>query len=295
MDPDSRFSGALRANPANPRYFTDDTGRAIYLTGSHTWAVLQDMWLEGTPRRNMDYAGFLQMLEDHGHNFLRFWSWMHPRNAGWSETPTLFDPQPFARTGPGTANDGLPKFDLSRWNDAYFERLRDRVEQAGRRGIYVSVMLFEAWTIKVSRPTTDPWPYHPMHPANNVNDLTDDPVGDDGRAEGVFSLRCPQLLRWQKEYVKKVVETVGDLDPVLTRSATRSLTTARRWSGRTTCAGSSRSSSGTGPSAIRWESRPKGATRITPSCSSPAPTGSPRATGGSSSTATTLPPPTAAK
>jgi hypothetical protein len=153
------FAGPLRHNPANPRYFTDGSGRAVYLTGSHTWAVLQDIWPEDRPRRDTDYDGFLRMMEDHGHNFLRFWSWMHPRNAAWSETASRFDPQPFARTGPGAASDGHPKFDLSRWNDAYFERLRERVEAAGRRGIYVSVMLFEAWTIKTgASPATDPWP-----------------------------------------------------------------------------------------------------------------------------------------
>jgi hypothetical protein len=209
------FHGPLRKHPTNPRYFTDDSGNAIYLTGSHTWAVLQDMWLEDRPRRNMDYDGFLQMLEDNGHNFLRFWSWMHPKNAGWSETPTLFDPQPFARTGPGQANDGQPRFDLSVWNDAYFTRLRERVEQAGHRGIYVGVMLFEAWTIKQTRPSTDPWPYHPMHPANNVNSITDDPVVENGRAWELFSLNCPQLLLWQKLYIHKVIDTLNDLDHVL--------------------------------------------------------------------------------
>jgi hypothetical protein len=215
VDTPARFAGPLRANAVNPRYFTDDSGKAVYLTGSHTWAVLQDMWLENLPRRNMDYDGFLQMLEDHGHNFLRFWSWMHVRNAAWSETSTLFDPQPFARTGPGLANDGLPKFDLSRWNDAYFDRLRERVDKAAWRGIYVGVMLFEAWTIKCSRPAVDPWPYHPMHPANNINEVTDDPVVDTGQAWDVFSLRCPQILRWQEAYVRKVVDTVNDLDNVL--------------------------------------------------------------------------------
>ena len=37
-----RASGPLRVHPRNPRYFTDDGGRAIYLTGSHTWSNLQD-------------------------------------------------------------------------------------------------------------------------------------------------------------------------------------------------------------------------------------------------------------
>jgi hypothetical protein len=47
------FHGPLRHNPANPRYFTDDTGRAIYLTGSHTWANLQEIKLAEDP--DFDY------------------------------------------------------------------------------------------------------------------------------------------------------------------------------------------------------------------------------------------------
>src|SRR5262245_4744640 len=44
--PINRFAaatGPLRVDPANPRYFTDGSGRAIYLTGSHTWDARQDM------------------------------------------------------------------------------------------------------------------------------------------------------------------------------------------------------------------------------------------------------------
>ncbi|HSV74244.1 MAG TPA: DUF6298 domain-containing protein [Chthonomonadales bacterium] len=208
--------GPLRTHPANPRYFAEPSGRPVYLAGSHTWAVMQDMWLEGAPRRNTDYAGFLQMLEDHGHNFLRFWQWMHPKRAAWNQTPTLFCPQPFERTGPGEARDGLPRFDLSRPNPAYYARLRERVEQAGERGIYVSVMLFEAWTVKWPTPETDPWPLHPMHPDNNVNGIEDDPrVPEHGWAWNLFSLACPQLLRWQEAYVRQVVEALNDLDHVL--------------------------------------------------------------------------------
>ena len=38
-------AGPLRVSTANPRYFTDGSGKAVYLTGSHTWASLQDMGL----------------------------------------------------------------------------------------------------------------------------------------------------------------------------------------------------------------------------------------------------------
>lgn len=30
-------NGPLRPHPHNPRYFTDGSGKAIYLTGAHTW------------------------------------------------------------------------------------------------------------------------------------------------------------------------------------------------------------------------------------------------------------------
>src|SRR5262249_3563482 len=35
--------GPLRVCQPNPRYFADSTGKAVYLTGSHTWNNLQDM------------------------------------------------------------------------------------------------------------------------------------------------------------------------------------------------------------------------------------------------------------
>ena len=50
--------GLLHVHPENPRYFTDGSGRAIYLTGSHTWMNLQDASLDGRPMA-LDYAAFL--------------------------------------------------------------------------------------------------------------------------------------------------------------------------------------------------------------------------------------------
>jgi hypothetical protein len=43
-------------------------------------------------------------------------------------------PQPWPRTGSGTATDGQPKFDLSTFDQAYFDRLGDRVIAAGNAG-----------------------------------------------------------------------------------------------------------------------------------------------------------------
>ena len=45
--PLSVAAGPLRVHPENPRYFTDGSGKAIYLTGSHTWSNLQDQGMTG--------------------------------------------------------------------------------------------------------------------------------------------------------------------------------------------------------------------------------------------------------
>jgi hypothetical protein len=208
---DAAFHGPLRYNPANPRYFTDDTGRALYLTGSHTWATLVDLQAEGDPP--FDWRGFLDMAAAHGHNFMRLWTWDHPKFAPWTDDVVYFDPMPYLRPGPDLALDGLPKFDLTQFNPAYFAALRQRVVEAGQRGIYVAVMLFEGWCLKWSVPTSDAWQSHPFHRANNVNGVDGDP-NNDGKAD-VYALESQTVLDHQKAYVRQVIDTVNEFDNVL--------------------------------------------------------------------------------
>jgi hypothetical protein len=206
-----KSQGPLRVNPANPRYFTDDSGESIYLTGSHTWGTLVDLKLEGQP--DFDYPAFLDVLEHNGHNFMRLWTWDHPEWGPWTNEKVLFDPMPHARTGPGLAADGKPKFDLSQWNELYFERLRQRVIEAGERGIYVSVMLFEGWCLRSAYAESDPWPNHPYNIQNNINGVAGT-VDANGRGQ-VYTMDVPEVVSYQEAYVRKVIETVNDLDHIM--------------------------------------------------------------------------------
>src|SRR4030095_5293154 len=88
--------------------------------------------------------------------------------AAGGEFHLCMTPQPWARTGPGGAKDGKPRFDLDRFDEAFFDRLRDRVAAAGERGIYVAVMLFERFGLPLSR-APDHVEGHPFHAANNIN------------------------------------------------------------------------------------------------------------------------------
>ncbi|GIX02540.1 MAG: hypothetical protein KatS3mg112_1477 [Thermogutta sp.] len=143
-------SGPLRVSARNPRYFCDASGREVLLVGSHTWNNLVDMG-RSDPPEPFDFEAYLDFLERYGHNFIRLWTWDSTlwdtrANGRWGKDYIHHvAPLPWARTGPGTALDGKPKFDLKQFNPAYFTRLRERVSMAGRRGIYVSVMLFEGW------------------------------------------------------------------------------------------------------------------------------------------------------
>jgi len=211
----THFHGPLRPHPNNGRYFTDDSGKAIYLTGSHTWANLQDIGLPGGPP--FPYADYLDFMASHDHNFMRFWMFEQPEGASWTPARITFAPLPWARTGPGVATDGKPKFDLDTWDADYFTRMRERIIQAGKRGIYCAVMLFQGWSLhKTSASYGDPWPFHPFNAANNVNgvDVPYTRVDDDEHA-CLHSTLNPDVLARQEAYVRKVIETVNDLDNVL--------------------------------------------------------------------------------
>jgi hypothetical protein len=136
-----------------------------------------------------------------------------------SDTAHYVSPQPWARTGPGLALDGKPRFDLSRFNDSYFQRLRERTMAAGKRGIYVSVMLFEGWGLMHAnrgRPSPEGWAWrgHPFHRDNNISGINADPDGD-GQNLQVHNLANPAVTAVQAAYIRQVVDTVNDLDNVL--------------------------------------------------------------------------------
>ena len=131
------INGPLRVHPQNPRYFTDDTGRAILLTGSHTWNNLVDMGPTDPPAA-FDYDAYLDWMTKRHHNFFRLWtwellSWDTRGNREEKAVKHFVGPQPWKRTGPGKALDGKPKFDLEQFDDEYFTRLRDRVRAAQDR------------------------------------------------------------------------------------------------------------------------------------------------------------------
>jgi len=201
-------AGLLRVHPGNPRYFTDDSGKAIYLAG-HQWFndVQHNAW--NVPVK-VDWNRYLDFMQERKMNYLRNWIvWSIGDPKAGRASPLM----PFKRTGPGKALDGKPKFDLHQFNPAYFERLRAQVAAAEKRGVYISIMLFDVYGF-MGRDGTYPsslWAGNVFHGPNNASGLDTDENGDGHGLEFFFTSR-PQVLEIQRAYAKEVIDTVNEFD-----------------------------------------------------------------------------------
>ena len=110
---------------------------------------------------------------------------------------------PWARSDePGYINGGN-KFDLDKWNPAYFERLYDFVSLAAQYDIIVEVTFFSS----IYR--DDYWEYCPFYFENNINS-TD-------RIERIFvhTRRNGNLFNYQEAMVRKIARELNEFDNVI--------------------------------------------------------------------------------
>src|SRR5215510_12079603 len=221
----AKAAGPLSVDPTSPRFFVDSNGKPVYLTGVH----LNNDLVDRSDKTVSDFTNYLNFLQQYEHNFVRLWAW---EQAAWTNESTAkitFDPLPYQRKGPGMALDGGRRFDVTRFNQAYFDRLRSRVVEAGQRGIYVSVMLFQGFSSQRKHiGGGNPWTGHPFNVSNNINGINGDPSGNDN-GEEVHSLLVPAITSLQEAYVRKVVDTLNDLDNVLYEISGDAPVSSRDW------------------------------------------------------------------
>jgi hypothetical protein len=183
----------------NPHYFLFRGKPAVLLTsGEHYGAVLN---------ADFDYRRYLDELHARGFNLTRTFSGTYcevPGSFGIVENTLAPKPGrwlcPWARSDRPGAGDGGNRFDLMKYDPGYFERLRDFVAEAGKRGIVVELVLF--CTIYDDRL----WAISPMKASNNVNGL-----GKGGRLD-VFTGQDRELLEVQERLVRKIAAELRDHD-----------------------------------------------------------------------------------
>jgi len=182
----------ITLHPDNPRYFTFGGKPTVLITsGEHYGAVLN---------LDFDCVPYLTELQQCGFNLTRTFTGVYCEDAkSFGIRDNTLAPAegrlicPWARSPePGYANGGS-KFDLTRWDEAYFARLKTFCREAGKRGVVVELVLFCPYY------EDSMWQLSPLHPSNNVNGTPDVP-----RTE-VLALKHPQLTAIQEAMTRKIV------------------------------------------------------------------------------------------
>ncbi len=191
----------IRLHPENPHYFEWRSKPTVLITtGEHYGAVLN---------RDFNYKKYLKTLSSYGFNLTRIFTGVYCESPGdfGIRDNTLAPAKgrlicPWVRSDkPGYAFGGN-KFDLSTWDPAYFNRLRNFVAEAGRYGIVVEIVLFCTFY------GDSMWNLSPLNNENNVND-----IGTIGRLD-VYTLVSEQMTTVQVAMTRKIVTELRDFDNV---------------------------------------------------------------------------------
>jgi hypothetical protein len=170
-------------------------------------------------QRKLDWDAYLDFLSEHRFNYLRNWIiWSTGSGSMAPANQAIASPMPYQRVeGRGQARDGGHKFDLHQFDEQFFQRMRRRGEDLQKRGIYISIMLFEVYGFlggeACGRPPQTLWDGNVFNEANNINGIHTDDNGD-GKGIEFFYTSDERVLSLQKAYVRKVIDTVNHLDNV---------------------------------------------------------------------------------
>jgi hypothetical protein len=184
----------IALHPENSHYFIyKDKPEVLITSGEHYGAVLN---------LDFDYVKYLETLSKDSLNLTRVFTgvYLEPIGAFKIEGNTLApDPTkficPWARSeSPGYVRGGN-KFDLTKWNEDYFTRLKDFMGEAEKRKIIVELALFCPFY------EDSLWHMSPMNSINNVNG-----VGPKDRTH-VYTLdKSNGLVEVHDALVRKIVK-----------------------------------------------------------------------------------------
>jgi len=125
---------------------------------------------------------------------------------------------PFARSGQGTAYDGLSRYDLTKYNPWYWMRLRQFADLADRKGlVLIHQNYFQHNIIEAGAHWTD----FPWRPANNINDTgfpEPPPYAGDKRiflAEQFYDVGHPIRRRLHRAYIRQCLDNFADNGSVI--------------------------------------------------------------------------------
>jgi hypothetical protein len=186
----------IRLHPRNPHYFLY-RGKAVALvtSGEHYGSVMN---------LDFDYRRYLSTLAADGLNYTRIFggSYREVPGKSFGIQRNNLAPTDSAFLAPW-ARDASGKFDLDRWDPRFFQRLRDFLAEADRRGIVVEITLFSSHYAEMQ------WRVSALNAANNVNHT------DAIDWKKLHTLENGNLLTRQEQYTRKLVREANPFDNVI--------------------------------------------------------------------------------
>lgn len=190
----------VRVDPGNPHYFSFRGRPTLLITSAeHYGAVLN---------ADFDYVAYLDALQANGLNYTRIYPGSLFEPVGKYLTGNTLGPRPsrlilpWARSGKPGYMLGGNLFDLDRWDEAYFARLKDFLRKADERGVVVEICFFNSQY-------SDTWPISPLYYENNVQ--------GEGKCDwrDAQSLKHADVVRREEDYVRKITREANAFDNVI--------------------------------------------------------------------------------
>jgi hypothetical protein len=196
------YSQPLSLDPLNPHYFNYHGKTVLLLTSDQHYGAVTNL--------DFDYGIFLDTLAAYGLNFTRIYpgayierdgEYMPENNLGAKNGRQIL---PWLRTDIRGAHEVLGgfKYDLDRWNEIYFTRLKDFLRKAQDRNIIVDIAFFNGMY-------PDRWAYQAMYHSNNIQNIGNCAFNE------VQTLKDTALARYHELYVRKITEDVNGFDNVI--------------------------------------------------------------------------------
>jgi len=195
--PTGESSSFLRVHPDNPHYLMYEGKSVLLITSAEHYGAVLNL--------DFDYRTYLKTLHDDGMNLTRIFTGTYVEHEGsFGILYNTLGPDgksficPWARSEIPGYTGGGNKFDLSRWDKQYFERLKDFISLAKEYGIMVEVTLFS------SIYSDESWTYCPLYPENNINNT------DLVERINVHTPDNKNLIKYQEEVVRKIVQELKE-------------------------------------------------------------------------------------
>ena len=193
------LAAPIALHPQNPHYLLFRGRPTVLVTSAEHYGAVLNL--------DFDYVPYLDELADKGLNLTRTFSGVYCEAKGsFKIRGNPLAPAkgklicPWARSDtPGYAGGG-DKYDLTKWDPAYFARLKDFVAQAGKRGVVVELVLFCPFY------RDEMWDLSPMNARNNVNG-----IGAAKRTDAL-TLKSKRLVAVQDAVTRKIVAELRDFD-----------------------------------------------------------------------------------